>query len=265
MPLAPATIMDLNAHVPAGQHIIDRQATIMPRTQAYQEQLDAACENWAVRALQAGAVDPPTVFTDIFLNSGNLGPTADTAYALRGNEIKNTIRDMFGDVHTPLLPPAPAASKNPFNRARAKAIALRNDNRGRLHNWTAAVFELCLEMNGFILSPVPTDYMVCMEYECSADRPMFPNFTHAWLMYKKNRIIQTIPDRYISVSRHHAGHPPHCGFIRRYVTDFHTNQIAIIDSIMANRMQANGNVVGCNLLVDVGTLDLATDMRSPTE
>lgn len=75
-------------------------------------------------------------------------------------------------------------------------------------------------------------------------------------MYNQDRIIQSVTGAYVSASRHHAGHPPHCGFIRRYVTDFHVNQIAIIDSMMqpGNRRQTNNDVTGCDLTVDIGTL-----------
>jgi hypothetical protein len=256
MPLALATVNALAANVPAGTHVVNVQATRRPRTAAFQAQVDASCENFAVAALQGGGLLPSTVFGDILMGGGAPGwlPALHPQFAM-ASAIKNSIRGLFGAFGAETFQPAPPWSPNPFATAHRDGVALRNGQRQQLHNWAAAVFEHCLTVNGFTLSGVATNYMVCTEYECAADAPMYPNHTHSWLMYNHNRTIQTVTGAYISASRHHAGHQPHCGFIRRYVTDFHANQIAIIDTMMlvANRMQTNNDVTGCNLGVDIGT------------
>jgi hypothetical protein len=78
-----------------------------------------------------------------------------------------------------------------------------------------------------------------MEYERSPNQPMYPNFTHAWLAYKKAFVVQTIPNHYISISisLREAGRQPHCGFIRRGVAGFLPRQIKVIEAIIDNPVE----------------------------
>lgn len=273
MPLAGPTIFALLNDVVLGRQVIDSRADATPNGAPYANQIGAACENWAIRALQANVIDPPAVFDDIRTTGGALGPVAGTGHAAAGLVIKNRIRATFGYEYNMNIPAIPVLNPDPMDVI-PDTIALRNANRANLHDDTAAVFELCLTFNGFTLSNAATDYMVCMEYERARTQAMYPNFTHAWLMFRQKRIIQTITGSFISASRHHAGHQAHCGFIRRYVTDFHANQIQVIAGMMANQKMTNRvtddvlhipGVTVCDLDNDIGTEVWPLDEQSPNE
>ena len=108
-----------------------------------------------------------------------------------------------------------------------------------LHNETARIFEFCLRMNEFVLSEKDTDYMICMEYEYQKPEirytKPYPNITHAWLMYKKQLIIQKVPGREISISKHEAVFEEGAGIIRKHVKDFSKIQYHIMEQIANNK------------------------------
>lgn len=234
------------------RHIVHSQSETMPLTQALQAQRDSSCESWAVRAMQVGPniVDPPTVFTNIARRRAAIANGHAEGFRLVAEDCTRRIHQVFGDLdHESVGTNAPLDTWN----------ARKED----LHTTTARIFDLCLEINGFTLSTPATDYMVCMEYECASGLPMYPNFTHAWLMLRQEFVIQTVPGANISISCHHAGHQPHVGYIRRYVRDFHAGQLAIIRSIIGSPMQAHGFVTNCTDDFVADGAPWPTDVRSP--
>ena len=61
---------------------------------------------------------------------------------------------------------------------------------------------------------------------------MYPNFTHAWLMYNNECIIQTVPGSFISIAKMEAGRQRFCGFIRHHVADFLPEQLEVLRGII---------------------------------
>lgn len=244
----------LGDHV--GRHLVHRDAEADPLTDVLREQRAAACENWAIRALQAGAaiIAPPDVFRCVSMNEHPILPdTIGAGYSVMAEAIEQQIVATFGRFLNPRVP-------------HSVSTETWNARKVELHNLTAAVFELCLEINGFTLSQNATDNMVCMEYECAAnnrEQAMYPNFTHAWLMFGQELTIQTVTGANISISRHHAGHQPHCGFIRRYVRDFHANQLDVINGIVNAPRLTTAGVTGCSGGFLSDGAPWATDEHSP--
>lgn len=214
MPLRSETIASISQwfmkHSPLS-HLVHQNAA------ALLDQNSAACFRWAVSGLMAGKTEPHAVFDDI-LFGGSVPALA---------QITTEIHNTFG-VHGHQL----VGSLTPATRE------ARNRLRPVLHRLTAAVFRHCLASNGFDLT-AQSNYLVCMEYECSPHQPMYPNFTHAWLAYRDAFVVQKVTGSYVSISLREAGRQPHCGLIRCPVADFLPEQIEVIEDMVANAAECN--------------------------
>ncbi|MFC1572653.1 hypothetical protein ACFL6M_03540 [Candidatus Eisenbacteria bacterium] len=227
-------------HSPQGQ-IIHSLATAMPPNADFQEQWVAACEMWAIRGLQGNMTTPVEVLTTIVMG-----------------RMEDRIRDVVDEVHDKF---GTAFDYKVGPRTDQESWIRRHQHRRDLHRLTAAVFEYCLQSNGFVLQD-SSDYMVCMEYEFAHNQAMYPNFTHAWLSFRDAFVVQTIPDHYISISPREAGRQPHCGFIRRGVTDFLPEQIAVVKGIIEDPVHCMDphKTVQCAF-----PISSATDVLAPNE
>ncbi len=240
----------------AGRHLVHRDAEDEDLSEALTAQRQAACENFAIRGLQEGAniSNVPGVLGAIYMNEDNIIPDGlGAGFQARAVALRDGIRGVFGNFFNPRV-------------TIAAAEGVWNARKEQLHDWTATAFELVLDINGFTRSDDATDYMVCMEYECpgtNPEQPMYPNHTHAWLMLQQQFIIQTVTGANISISHHHAGHQPHCGFIRRYVTDFHANQLEVIANITEGPLRTTAGVTGCGDDFVADGYPWATDEHSP--
>ncbi len=243
MPLSTKHTMTISQwfmkHSPQAQ-VVNSNATVAPRNRDFQRQLDAACENWAIRGLRGNMKTPVDIFSTILMGGMEAGIRA----------VVDEVHNIFGKLDEYKIERLSNANRQQ-----------RNQNRQHLHRLTAAVFDYCLQSNGFILQD-SSDYMVCMEYERSRDQAMYPNFTHAWLCFRDSFVVQTIPNCYISISLREAGRQPHCGFIRRGVRDFLPGQIEVIEGIIDNPVEcADASMVTqCH-----NPISKKTDVFSPNE
>lgn len=236
MPLSDHTLAKISqwfmTHSPISQMIHER-------SQDFAIQNRKNCQHWATRGLIDNRVDIQN--TLITISEGkSLAPL---------QLVSDKIHKLFGTIWQPVV----AGGNGLANR-----IA-RNQLRPQLHELTATVFEYCLRENGFTLTQ-QSDYMVCMEYECSGEGFMYPNFTHAWLAYRDSFVVQKVTDSYISISMREAGRPLHSGIIRRPVIDFLPEQIKVIEDIVNHPAQGLYNVTNC-----FPQIALDKDVFSPRE
>ena len=183
----------------------------------------AACENFAMSGLLGGARISPGAVIDTILFGGEEPGLKKTSKG---------IHKSFGTIHDPKVNRLGVGKGTSANKT-------RNKHREKLHNYTAKIFNYILKANGFKMQRYGSKYYVCMEYECASNQHMYPNFTHAWLMYRGEYIIQTITGACISIAQLEAGRPSHCGVIRRGVADFLPTQIEKIEGIVNNPVVIN--------------------------
>lgn len=245
MPLRADADLIIQEKLKPTKHLVSKGAR--NRTDpAHKTWAGASCEHWALRGLDNNKVLMSELMSAVLLDFPWPDRLNDNQIR-KANQWKENIYEIFGnglDDDQYLIKGFKQDANNPLTQSKNKKKEKRDKHRGNLHTFTSAFFELCLEVNGFSLARGESDYMVCMEYENALSQPMYPNFTHAWLMYK-GTVIQTVPSAYISISRREAGRQDHCGIIRRYVDDFSEPQCSIINDILQNPHCTRRGVTGC--------------------